>query len=594
MMTAVQLDSQSDGPAFAAYSARSDLRDYDPNALLLYVAELRLTLEDIDVFAANALTDGSDDKKCDLVAVVADGRRVVVAQGYESALLKQAAPANKASDLNTAVSWLLDGPIDSLPEALRSAATEVRVALESGDVTELEIWYVHNLPESSNVQAELDQAVRTADAILSRAFPEAQVDVRAVELGRGAIEDEYARSQAPILVSESFDFTIPGGFEITGDGWKAFSTAVSLADLRALWATHHVSLMSPNIRDYLGIVKKSGNINYGIKETAKSQPANFAIYNNGITVLTNAYEPNLETGVLRVEGLGIVNGGQTTGAIGELPPEDVDGIEGAHVMARFVTCTDQTVLESIVRFNNTQNKVEATDFRSKDPIQESLRREFEAIPEAEYRGGRRGGATDAIARRRSLLPDSSVAQSLAAFHGDPNLAYNETRTIWDVDGVYAHVFRDGMTARHVVFTYSLLAAVDEAKRAIMKIAEGSRTEAQRRHASFFSARGSNYLLVSAIAGCLETIVASPIPDRYALRFRENLSPADAVTRWRPVVDVLLSFSAQLTSATDQGLKSKERVAKASADFGAMVEATRSANPSPFEVLAGRIEIASLS
>lgn len=491
--------------------------------------------------------------------------------------------------MNTAVSWLITGPLDSLPEALRSAAVEVRAALEEGSVSELEIWYVHNLDESQNVGSELTQAAQTADALLKRQFPGADVDVRAVEIGRRSIEDEYERSQAPILVDGSYEFRIPGGFEIAGVGWKAFSTAINLTELRKLWMEHHVTLMSPNIRDYLGIVKKSGNINYGIKETAKDEPANFAIYNNGITILTNDYAVDLIDGLISVSGLGIVNGGQTTGAIGELPEDQIGNLNDALVMARFVTCSDQGVLERIVRFNNTQNKVEATDFRSKDAIQERLRREFETVPDAEYRGGRRGGSSDAIARRRSLLPDSSVAQSLAAFHGEPNLAYNETRTIWDVDGVYAGVFREGLTARHIVFTHSLLAAVDEAKRLITRIPDASRTEAQRRHASFFSSRGSNYLLVAAIGSCLETIVGEPIPNRYSLRFRDNLSPADAMQSWKPVVDVVLSFSGQLIAGTDQGLKSRDRVAKAVNDFGAMVEATRSANPTPFEALAGAIE-----
>ena len=43
--------------------------------------------------------------------------------------------------------------------------------------------------------------------------------------------------------------------------------------------------MSPNIRDYLAVVRSSGYINFGIKETVKSQPHNFAILNNGITAL---------------------------------------------------------------------------------------------------------------------------------------------------------------------------------------------------------------------------------------------------------------------------------------------------------------------
>ncbi|MEE3918608.1 hypothetical protein V2I01_09160 [Micromonospora sp. BRA006-A] len=73
-------------------------------------------------------------------------------------------------------------------------------------------------------------------------------------------------------------------------------------------------------------------------------------------------------------------------------------------MARFVKCDSPAILAEIVRYNNTQNKVEAADFRSKDVVQERLRAEFSEIPEATYRGGRRGGVSDAIERQRTLSP----------------------------------------------------------------------------------------------------------------------------------------------------------------------------------------------
>lgn len=582
-------DIEQEHPGYAAFESRDDLNDYGDNALLLFVAQMRLGFDDVATFASNCLTDGSNDKKCDLVAVSADRQRIVLAQGYMSSKASVGeAPASKASDLNTGVSWLLSGNLDALPSTLRGAAEEVRDCLTEGEVRELQLWYVHNCYESTNVAGELDQARTTADSIIKRDFPGVEVDVSSIEVGRATLEDEYTRMQAPILVSDEFTFDIPGGFEITARDWSAVSTAVDIADLRALWAAHKTKLMSPNIRDYLGVVRSSGNINFGIKETAKTQPDNFAIFNNGLTILVNDYEllgDGQGSQRLRIEGVGIVNGGQTTGALGGLDDAEASATTGARVMSRFVKCTNATVLGDIVRYNNTQNKVEATDFRSKDAIQDRLRNEFSEIPEAEYRGGRRGGATDAIQRFKTLVPDSSVAQSVAAFHGEPNLAYNETRSIWDNDAVYSRIFRDSITARHIVYAFSLLKAVEHAKQKIFAIPESSRTEAQRRHASFFSARGSNFLLVSAIGACIETVLDTAVADRYTLRFNRNLSPAAAKSAWQPVVDVALAFSGQLHPATDRGLKAQDRVKKALDDFSAMLEATRSANPAPFDALA---------
>ena len=591
---AQQHDEATDEPGYAAFENRDDLAAYGTNALLLFVAQLRLGFDDVDTFASNSLTDGSNDKKCDLVVVSADKQRVILAQGYMSTKETVGdAPANKASDLNTGVSWLLSGALDGLPVTLRGAAEEVRDALASGEVRELQLWYVHNCHESKNVTDELTQAQKTADGIIKRDFPGVDVDVSAFEIGRATLEEEYARMRAPILVSDEFTFEVPGGFEIVAQDWSAFSTAVQVSDLRQLWTTHKTKLMSPNIRDYLGVVRSSGNINFGIKETAKSQPDNFAIFNNGITVLVNDYElGDTDKGTkrsLRVKGLGIVNGGQTTGALGGLDPSEASSTTGAMVMARFVKCTSTSVLGDIVKYNNTQNKVEATDFRSKDSLQERLRKEFVDIPDADYRGGRRGGATDAIQRIKTLVPDSSVAQSLAAFHGEPNLAYNETRSIWDNDAVYSRIFRDAVTARHIVYAYGLLKAIEQAKQKILAIPPNARTEAQKRHAAFFSARGSNYLLVAAMGFCIETILGVAVADRHSLRFKKNLSPAKATDAWQPVVEVALAFSGQLMPATDQGLKAQDRVKKTLEDFSSMLEAVRSANAAPFDVLAEATE-----
>ncbi|MBG6217010.1 hypothetical protein IWX75_001464 [Arthrobacter sp. CAN_A6] len=574
--------ASADRPGYRAFQARDDLSTYGPNALLLFIAQMRLSLDDIDTFAANALTDHSNDKKCDLVAVVYDGTKVIVGQGYEAKTARSSAPEDKAADANTAVSWLLAGPLETVPETLRGAAVEVRSALAAGTVAEFEIWYVHNLPESANVQRELGQAATTADALIKREFPESDVDVAFLEIGQNQLEKEYSRTQAPILVDDDFVFEVPGGFELSADGWSAFSTAIAADALREIWSTHTTQLMSPNIRDYLGMVRSASNINFGIKETAKSAPKNFAIFNNGITILVNDYSHDAASRELKVSGIGIVNGGQTTGAIGELSTKEAEKLKEAAVMTRFVKCTDPSVLEDIVRFNNTQNKVEATDFRSRDPIQERLRAEFAKVPDAEYRGGRRGGASDAIVRRRGLLADSSVAQSLSAFHGRPNLAYNETRTIWDNDATYASVFRESVSARHIVLVFGLLRAVDRAKQAIMSIAVNDRTEAQNRHAEYFRSRGSNLLFVAAIGGCIETIIGRAVTDRTQLTFKKNFSPSEATDRWIPIVETLLAFSKQLSPATDMGLKSQDRVAKAIDDFSSMVEATRSANPGPFD------------
>lgn len=485
---------------------------------------MRWGIADIEGVAAVALTDAANDKKCDLVYVDRDNGRVIVAQGYFSEKDElQSAPSNKASDLNTAVTWLLSGDLEPLPEPLRSAAEEVRDAIEQDQIREFHIWYSHNAPESPNVKEELDQAAKTADSLIKRYFDSAQVDVIGLEVGREQLEKLYERTEAPIAVTDEFTLSVAGGFETEGDHWSAYTTAVPGRWLREQWDTYQGDLMSPNVRDYLGIVRSERNINNGIKTTASQTPDRFWIYNNGITILVHDYRVEEPDGdgnhVVTLSGLGIVNGAQTTGSLATLSDNDAPNLGDTRVLTRFVKCDDGEVLADIVKYNNTQNKVEAADFRSKDAVQERLRTEFADVPDADYRGARRGGVKDAIERSPNRLPDSAVAQALAAFQLAPNLAYNETRRIWEENAIYSCSFPTRVSARNVIFGYSLLRALEAAKKKIADIPEDERTEPQNRHMQFFRRRGSIAMMLAAISDSIELFLNRPVPDRTAFGSR---------------------------------------------------------------------------
>jgi hypothetical protein len=75
-------------------------------------------------------------------------------------------------------------------------------------------------------------------------------------------------------------------------------------------------------------------------------------------------------------GISIVNGAQTTGAIGNLLSSPSDKVR---VQARFIVCSNPSTIKSVIRFNNSQNKVEAPDFKSNDSIQSRLVIEFGSL-----------------------------------------------------------------------------------------------------------------------------------------------------------------------------------------------------------------------
>jgi hypothetical protein len=575
-----------------ALSARDDLNQYGDNAIGLFALSLRFGLDDVHTTAAESITDGSDDKKCDIIFIDKEEKVAVVAQCYVSQKEKKIAPSNKASDLNTAVAWLLQRPISELPERIRSSASELRDAISAASINKFEIWYVHNLPESHNVQDELDTVEATAKSLVKALSSESKIFVTTREVGRESFEVLYRDTLSPILVNETIKIDIEAGFPIRGSEWEAYVCAVPAKVLHRLYAKHKTRLFSANVRDYLGSRKSDANINNGIKLTASESPGDFWVFNNGITVLTHSYsEVTVRSKKqLHIQGISIVNGAQTTGAIGSLPksPDST-----ALVPARFVQTSNSDLIYSIIQFNNSQNKVTASDFRSTDKYQKRLRDEVDAIPNAKYEGGRRGGHADAISRNKNLLPSYTVGQALAAYNQDPLIAYNTKSDIWVSDKIYSKYFNEDANGLNIVFAYSLLRAVEASKQSVMaksRAGDGALTSQEIDLLKYFRHRGATYLFVAAIASCLETFVGKKVSSPSRVSFGAKTSPKLAAQNWLELVNTVSPFCQQLSEALTDGLKSNDRAQKAISTFRTLVQATAGANSETYKKFARLIVI----
>ncbi len=86
---------------------------------LLYAMGLRLRTLDYEGLQEDSLLDGGDDKKIDFFSLDLDLGTATVAQSYIAQDWSRAeAPANKASDLNTALNWLLEKTWRASPEKM--------------------------------------------------------------------------------------------------------------------------------------------------------------------------------------------------------------------------------------------------------------------------------------------------------------------------------------------------------------------------------------------------------------------------------------------------------------------------------------------
>lgn len=559
-----------------SFTGRSDLQPYGDNAVGLFALALRFGIDDLQTVAANALTDGSDDKSCDLLHVDRENKVAVIAQCYHSSKDKPSAPSKKAMDLNTAITWILGQPVEKLPVSIKAAATELRAALEEGALEELHLWFVHNLPESKNVRDELVAAETTAKALINEHFSCPALNIGSLEVGLNQLDEWYRETLSPILVTDTFEIEVGGGFPVSGPKWKAFVAPIPARFLHRNYKKYGVRLFSANLRDYLGSRESDSNINNGIKKTASNDPENFWAFNNGLTILVNSFEPPLsKKDKLQISGMSIVNGAQTTGAIGSLSkmPD-----KACLVPARFVCTEDADVVQEIIRYNNSQNKVTASDFRSTDRIQKRLREEFKDVPGAEYEGGRRGGSGDAIKRRPHLLPSYTVGQALAAFHGDAIVAYNQKSEIWSNDTLYSRYFDDKTTAHHIVFCYGLLKAVEDKKLLLLaKSKKSELTKGEEAQLSVFRKRGATYVFTSAVAACLETFAGSRVANPWRVSFGLACSPKKSQDHWAALVDLTSPFLVQLEEAFADGLKNAEKIRAGVQRFASLVEATADSN-----------------
>ena len=192
-----------------AFTSRTDLQSYGSSALLLFALQMKFNIEDIATVASTSLTEGGGDKKADLIYIDSESGNAVIAQSYftQKTLDKNGkpikeAPANKASDLNTAVPWLLCAPIEELPSELRAHAEELRQEINEKTIERLHIWYVHNLPESKNVNKEISRVGETAKSIIQSYFQDTHIDILPLEVGINILEEWYQFGLTPILVSD--------------------------------------------------------------------------------------------------------------------------------------------------------------------------------------------------------------------------------------------------------------------------------------------------------------------------------------------------------------------------------------------------------
>lgn len=234
-----------------------------------------------------------------------------------------------------------------------------------------------------------------------------------------------------------------GRWVLIDEPQKTLVCVIKANQLINLYNKEGDALFAYNIRTFLG--RKS--LNKDIIRTASEDPDRFFYFNNGISAICTKLDidPTMDAPIVTARNFQVINGAQTIGALAksDTTPECLVLLritEGESVK------TEKGFNASIIRYNNTQNVVKASDFRSNDPIHVWLERQFKAlrpigaIQKMEYRrkrSGRKHGP--------GIVPVTleELARIRYAWRDEPTRCAGDPRSLWTLEddgGVYETAF----------------------------------------------------------------------------------------------------------------------------------------------------------
>jgi hypothetical protein len=170
--------------------------------------------------------------------------------------------------------------------------------------------------------------------------------------------------------------------EVDCDGRKSVVMTVEANQLTSIYKAAKDKLFNLNIRNFIGSTKT----NKEIISTAKEKPKQFFLFNNGVSCLANKLVISSDQTYVITEGLQIINGAQTIKSLVKAGMLDDKPMVLLRITEVPVTYGKHGAFASeITKYNNTQNVIKVSDFKSNDPIQRFLKNKFSEIT----RGGKR-------------------------------------------------------------------------------------------------------------------------------------------------------------------------------------------------------------
>lgn len=335
--------------------------------LLCIATTLDIPLED----ATDLLTEGSRDEGVDGLHLgeVENGEfTVTLFQGkYKHKDLNGVAnfPENGVQKAIDTLAGLFDPARQlALNDRLAPRVEEIRSLIKDGYIPIIRVVLCNNGKRwTSDAQARIDQT----------GFPPEQVawahfnhDAIVGVLQKRKAVDDNLRLEGKAVIEE-FNYR------------RVLIGRVPVTEIADLFNRRDDLLLERNIRRYLGL--HANRVNSAIHETlvAPDRRQDFYFFNNGITMVCRKFRHNALQGEnyqLKIEGMQIINGGQTCKTIQQTlnQPDLLAGFEKVFVLLRLYELADedQEFVRDITYATNSQNPVDLRDLRSNDEIQKQL------------------------------------------------------------------------------------------------------------------------------------------------------------------------------------------------------------------------------
>lgn len=266
-----------------------------------------------------------------------------------------------------------------------------------------------------------------------------------VRLREALSAGETSEDAVPVSFTRVDEQTPYLGFELA-NGRSSFLGCIGGSQLAEMYRQYKYRLFALNIRDYVG----DTSTNKAIMDTASKKPGDFFFFNNGVSAIATSIEQSPdEENVLLCKRFSIINGAQTVRSLWKAHEKNAQSVRDVQVLLRvssFSLGKDPDFLQDVTRYNNTQNSVRISDFRSNDPVQRALQRAFADLPS---RGGKPFWYKSKRSYERSTIkiPISmeEFAKTIHSFRLGPDDMFGGTAYLFDTStsGGYAKVFGDG-------------------------------------------------------------------------------------------------------------------------------------------------------